>query len=332
MLQLRNATPFKAMILPLQNVEGVDTVFTVVKATFSLGDRIGLAEEQVPVSLADKHYGDPVASSVRIPSDVSLGKPGTDVLLIGSAWAPGGRPTWQMDVSVVVGQVGATVRVFGDRVWDAGHAGATMSWVTPFTRMPLVWERAFGGTDETDRGPVTEPRNPVGVGFRSPRGTKPLAGMPLPNVEDPSALISTWKDTPTPAGFAPLAPHWEARRVHAGTYDDAWKQSRAPFLPTDFDPRFFQLAPRPLVASGYLRGGEPVDVRGATPAGVLRFELPAMTPQTTYRLDRGSERRPTVLESVILEPDAERLVMVWRSAFPCDKRMLRLKEVHVALQ
>jgi hypothetical protein len=51
--------------------------------------------------------------------------------------------------------------------------------------------------------------------------------------------------------------------------------------------------------------------------------------QTTYRLDRGSELRPAALETVIVKSDEGRLVLVWRSAFPCDKKLLKLREVHV---
>src|SRR3712207_9360361 len=82
------------------------------------------------------------------------------------------RSAWQMDVRVSVGPASKTVRVFGDRVWDAGPAGAATKWVAPFERMPLVWERAFGGADQTDRGPTADPRNPVGTGFRAPNGAK----------------------------------------------------------------------------------------------------------------------------------------------------------------
>src|SRR5919108_183167 len=87
-------------------------------------------------------------------------------------------------------------------------------------RKPLVWERAFGGTDVTPKGPTAEPRNPVGAGFRAPDGQKPLAGMPLPNLEDPFAPISSWKDRPAPACFAPIAENWQPRLSYAGTYDD----------------------------------------------------------------------------------------------------------------
>jgi hypothetical protein len=331
MLQLKNLTPFTAKIMLLGNRSGIDTLYAVIKATFTIGDSLALADAQVPVILTDQHHGDPAASSIRVPSDVSLEKPGTDVLLSGSAWAPGGTPTWQTDVSMSVGPVAKSVRVFGDRVWDAGAAGAAVAWVTPFVRMPLTWERAFGGTDQTDKGPTAEPRNPVGAGFRAANGAKPLAGLPLPNVEDPAALISSWKDAPAPAGFGAVSPHWLPRRTYAGTYDEAWQKTRAPYLPDDFDPRFCQIAPLGLVTGQHLRGGEVVDLRGVTPNGALRFVLPAVAVQATYRLDSGAESRSAALDTVLIEPDARRLIMVWRASLSCDKKALKIREVEATL-
>jgi hypothetical protein len=332
MLQLENRTPFAATILPLADVDGVDAVFGVVKATFRLGDQLTLADEQIPVTLADQHYGDPPVSSVRQPSDVCLGKPGTDVVLIGSAWAPGGRPTWQMDVSLSAGPVARSIRVFGDRVWDAGAGGASVAWVTPFTRLPLVWERAFGGTDETDRGPVADARNPVGRGFRTSRSMRAAHGFPMPNLEDPAAPITSPRDAPAPACFAPLAAHWEPRRSYAGTYDAAWQQTRAPYLPKDFNPRFFQIAPPGLVTPRYLEGGEVVDVRGATPSGVLQFQLPAVSVDVNFRVAGTVHPRPGLLDTVLVEPDENRVVMVWRAALSCDKKLLRVEEIETVVR
>ncbi len=331
MLQLINRTPFAAQIMLLPDAQGVDTLFAVVKGTFSISEGLRPAAEQVPVALTDEHHGDPAASSVRIPSDVSLGKPGTDVVMLGTAWAPGGRAAWQMDVSLAVGPVASTVRVFGDRVWQRGAAGASVAWVKPFEHVPLVWERAFGGSDQTEKGPTAEVRNPVGTGFRAAAGTKPLDGMPLANIEDPSALISSWKDTPAPAGFAPVAAHWEPRKSFAGTYDEAWQRQRAPYLPSDFDARFFQIAPAGMVTPAYLQGGEWVDVRGATPHGVLQFQLPTVRVLVTYRLTSGSEQRAGVLDTLVVEPDAARVVLVWRTRLTCDKKALKVQEVEASM-
>jgi hypothetical protein len=299
-----------------------------VKGTFALGDRLTLAEEQAPVTLAAEHYGEPGRSSIRVPSDISLMKPGTDVLLIGQAYAPGGRSTMQMDVTLRVGPISKRVRVFGDRVW---RMGVTMSRPAAFDTMPLVWERAYGGVDASRRKVRAEPRNPVGQGFRAPDSDNPKEELWLPNLEDPAHLISGLRHGPPPACFAPIAPHWEPRCSYAGTYDERWQRERAPYLPEDFDPRFFQIAPPDQVASGHLEGGETVEVQGASPAGMLRFRLPIVDLAVTYVLDGAARPAPAVLDTVIVEPDRDRLQMVWRSVIVCDKKALRVTEVQAAL-
>jgi hypothetical protein len=330
MLQVKNRTPFKTSLMLLPDADGIDTVYTVVKATFTLGSRLTLADEQVPVVLTDQHYADPASSSIKVASDVCLGKKHTDVLVIGSACAPSDQPVWAMDVSVTVASARKDVRVFGDRVWDGASGVATIAYVAPFIRMPLTWERAYGGADETAHGPAQHPRNPVGTGYRARGGRKPVPGMALPNVEDSGALITSPSDTPAPAGFAPVAATWEPRRLYAGTYDAAWQAQRAPFLPKDFDPRFFQLAPTDL-ATGQLRGGEPVELRGLTPNGALHFTLPLLTIRAEDRLDSSIQERRAMLDTVIIEPDAGRLVMTWRAALRCDKKSLKVREVHTSV-
>ena len=337
MLQFRNDTGLAGTIFLSPDPDGVDTVYAVVKGTFALG---GLAEwgelvpaaEQLPVAPAPEYHGDPAASSIRVPSDLGLVKPGTDVLLVGHAHAPGRRPAPYVDVALAVGPVHRQLRVFGDRVWTGGTLGATPSPPEPFERMPLVWERAFGGVEQVGDLLHAETRNPVGTGFRASDSEQVPDGLPLPNLEDPEQPITSPKDQPAPTCFAPLAEHWEPRRSYAGTYDDAWQQHRAPYLPADFDPRFFQLAPPSLVASGYLQGGEPMEVHGATPGGVpLRFRLPAVRMTVAFTLDGGPQPVPAALDTVLVEPDAGRVLLTWRAALACDKRALRVREVRATV-
>jgi hypothetical protein len=193
--------------------------------------------------------------------------------------------------------------------------------------MPLVWERAYGGVDTAKGEPRAEPRNPVGAGFRAPDGEKQLEGLPLPNLEDPTAPISSWKNRPTPMAFAPLAAHWEPRKSHVGTYDEAWQKNRAPYLPKDFDPRFFQVAPEGLIAPGYLKGGEVVDVAGVTPAGRLAFRLPPTRFRVEYKLDGATESPTLNLDTVLIEPDLARVILVWRTGLACDKKLLKVREI-----
>ena len=332
MLQLRNPTGLAGLLFASPDVNGVDTLYTIVKGTFDLRRSLALADEQVPVIPAAKHYDDPATTSIRVPGDVTLEKLATDVLVIGTAYAPDGKRTWQMDVSVRVGPVSKTLRVSADRRWDRSASGYTAAWVAPFERMPLTWERAFGGTQKTATGSVAELRNPVGVGFHVPEGDGTPLGTPLPNVEDPRVPLTSTEDRPPPAGCAPIAAHWEPRRSYAGTYDEAWQQRRAPYLPTDFDARFLQLAPPGLVTPGYLHGGEPVELRGLTASGTLSFTLPRARISTTYVFDSVRETRTANLDTVLIEPDAGRLVLVWRSGLTCDKKLLKVREVVIGAE
>jgi hypothetical protein len=331
MLQFKIEKPFLGTVLLLPDPDGVDCVYVVAKATFALGPRVSPAEKQLPILTRDQYRGEPGRSSLTAAGDVSLIKPGTDVLVLGTAYTRPGSPATQTDVTLRVGPIRKTVRVFGDRAWQAGLL-SRMSRPEPFEKLPLTWERAFGGTDETPGETPqqhAEPRNPVGIGFRTGNGKRELEGLPVPNLEDPNRLISSWKDRPAPAGFGPLCPHWEPRRSHAGTYDASWQKQRAPYLPRDFDPRFFQAAPPDQVVPGYLKGGEEVELLGATPSGTLRFRLPAYQVQAAYRVDGTEQVRPANLDTVIVEPDEARLVLVWRTVLPCDKRALRVREVEV---
>lgn len=333
MLQLKNHTPFVGEILVAPDPQGIDSLYTVMKGTFLLGEELIVADKQVPITLSDEYHGEPGKSSLKRASDLELLKPGTDVLLQGKAYALGGKPVTRLDVSLAVGPIRKTIRVYGDRMWGFGLSDA-MSEPEPFVEMPLVWERAFGGTDHKKGNPAqpyAENRNPVGTGFRAPGGQKTLSGMMLPNLEDPTALISSPKDHPPPAAFAPICPDWEPRRGYAGTYDQHWQEHSMPYLPADFDARFFQLAPKDLVVPGFLTGHETVVVQGVSPRGSLQFSLPGCRVSATYHLDRKKYELPMNLDALILEPDDSRIQLVWRTAFACDKKTLRIREVEVRM-
>jgi hypothetical protein len=256
---------------------GSPVLVVVVKATYTvLGDgRVRLAGVQIPPTAADVSLGEPGRSSIVQETDFATWKPKTDLLLSGHAYAPGGRPTEVVDAQMSVGPLTKTVRVFGDRIWKPGLVlGYEISSPARFTRMPLVYERAFGGVDTTEEDdPRTELRNPVGRGFHRLNAGN-IEGSLLPNLENPKELIRNPYETPEPAGFGPLGRAWMPRVTYAGTYDDAWKEKRFPFLPEDFSDRYFQSAPADQIV-GPLKGGEKVTLRNLTPDGVLEFALPA---------------------------------------------------------
>ena len=337
MLQLKNTTPFAAHIAVLPDERGVDTLYVTIKATFALGARIEVADPQPPILLADEYWGEPGQSSLKYAGEVHLVKPSTDVALVGQAHAPGRKRVTQLEASLAVAGLKKVVRVHGDREWRPGFAciPASATKPAPFSSMPLVYERAFGGVHakEGKRPEVLfEPRNPAGQGFAGKRKGRELKGLALPNLEDPGQPIKGPKHRPAPAGFGFIPPAWEPRKSYAGTYDKAWLEQRAPYLPKDFDARFFNAAHPDLVAGRYLEGGEKVEALNVSPGGVLRFRLPAARLAAAARIAGREEAARLNLETVLIEPDDARLSLLWRGAVPCDKRALKVEEVRLELQ
>jgi hypothetical protein len=106
-------------------------------------------------------------------------------------------------------------------------------------------------------------------------------------------------------------------------------KKRAPFLPLDFNPRFFQAAHPELICPNYLQGGEPVELSGVTPTGPLRFHLPRCTISMIFHLDGQACAHTPNLDTLCFEPDEQRYWMIWRTCQVVDKKVHRLKELEV---
>jgi len=315
--EIENRTPFAYESLFLADEEGRPLLASVVKATFALKPRASLllAEQQLPVNPAGQFWGDPEKSSYKYEPECAFIKPATDVVLIGHAHAPNARTT-ELDVRLRIGPLDKTVHVVGDRKWVKGYLGVSMTEPKPFERIPLIWERAFGGWDRSDPNPdkhVFEPRNPVGTGIKQKNGN--VDESPLPNLEDPKRPLRGYGDTPPPAGFGFTGPSWQPRAAFAGTYDGAWMKNRMPLLPKDFDRRFFNAAAPGLIAPGYIKGNEPVAIDNVAPGGAVSFTLPGVpAPEVLVALARGPDQTlRTQLDTVIINMDEKLLFLLWRA-------------------
>jgi hypothetical protein len=338
MADFENRTPFGGRVLPSLDRDGVDLLLVVVAAQFDLpepGDDaplLRLSALQEPPPVADEYVGEPGQSSIRREGQSAYRKPATDIYVCGEACAPDGRPITAMNVSIRVGPCAVDLRVHGDRVWQRSVTlGARPSDAAPFVRMPLVWERAYGGVaaNSTEERPVFESRNPIGCGFEDTAGH--AIGRPVPNIEDPRHPLRRIADRPRPVGIGPVARHWQPRVGYGGTYDDAWKRHRAPLWPTDLDERFFCGAPPYLQASPHLTGGEPVLLQGLHPAGTTSFTLPALRLAARSRfIGRTVDSTPT-LDGVLIDASAGRLTMYYRAAVPAPLSLVRHRDTSLHL-
>jgi hypothetical protein len=316
--QIINATPFAFEPLFIADEDLRPVVVTLIKATFTfdLDGVVSLAEEQLPVNFSGERWTDAPLSSYKYEPETALCKLATDVVLIGHA-SPPAVGTTQFDAGIKVGPVQKLARVFGDRFWVLTKEGAMMSRTAAAERIPLTWERAFGGRDPSQSTPeraAIETRNPRGTGFGSPL-MEEGDHLQLPNIEDPAYLIAQYGTAVPPCGFGFTSPDWQPRAAFAGTYDETWNRTRKPMLPADFDRRFFNAAAPGLIAPGYLRGDEEVVVLNAAAIPRLSFRLPSVPPpQCRVVLRRGPETTlSTQLDTVIVNTDEELLIVLWRA-------------------
>jgi hypothetical protein len=328
----RNTTGMQAGISVAADKDARDYCVVVVKGTFTTSPRgeLTLAEEQRPLIAADEHHGDPATTSIRYECDFSLEKPLTDVVVVGKAVSPSGQRVKQLGVRLEVQQRKKDLLVLGERRWIRSLGSVFPSNPVPFLEMPLTFERAFGGQDES-RGPgcaSVELRNPVGIGFHPHRSAVQIEGTPVPNLEHPDRMISSPRDRLDPIGLGSVGRAWAPRIAYAGTYDARWREERAPFLPTDFDLRYFQSAPTDQQFP-HFRGGEQLRCINMASAPVVQYAIPSLRVPITFHFTDRTIEQLGVLDTVILEPHLTLAMLVWRARTPLGKKLNALQEISV---
>jgi len=294
-------------------------MIVLVKTSFRLSTGAPL-EAPEPIRLADRLAP---SGAVLFPGELSPSKAGTDIVCAGNVYAPGGKPCRSCAASLRVGTTRAAAQAFGRRRWERVRGELRASEPEPFDRVPLGFERAYGG-----RGYA---RNPLGLGFWDRSQSESAEGLELPQLERADdAPIASPDDCRLPAGFSAVPPQWEPRRSFAGTYDDCWKRRRAPLLPDDFDDRFFQVGQ--VASARPLLGGEPVELVNLTASGVFVGSLPRVLVRMLIDGAPATRRRQPVrpaLDLVVLEPDADRVSLVVRMSLDVSGQLDRLPAVRI---
>lgn len=297
-MKLLNHTPYTAGystgLLPNRQY----CVVVVVKASFAIPRQpdgtVELATPQEPLYETDGYWGEPGYSSPQYENDYATRKPLCDVLISGQAVVTDANPVEQLVVSAQVGSLSKQFRVTGERYWQKQLFRYKPSEPEPFQQHPLRWETAYGGTlpDPEQAGYTLGcwASNPIGTGFLL-KGQEPTAldQLPLARTEALDDPIQTPYQTCQPQGFGPIARHWQPRLQYAGTYDADWIKNRKPFLPDDFDERYYQCAPADQQIP-HLQGGESVWLVNLSPWGELRFRIPRLHPPVSVWLRNGGKK------------------------------------------
>lgn len=333
-MKIKNARLFPTALAFGKTAEGASFLSVIIKGTFKLenGGPARVAEKQLPIFTADEPYNpkDP-ASPLKLESDLVPFKPRTDVILVGHAYAAYGRPAKVVDVEIEVGPIHKKLRVFGGRAWsfpsEQVDAIPYIAGPAEFVKMPLTWDRAFGGVDKTAPliagNPPIKPwceRNYLGKGFCGARTVASIHNTPLPNIEDPDDLIRTWDSRPRPAGCGFFPRNSRPRADWFGTYDDKWKAERAPEMPLDFRFDAYNGADLSMQAGPYLVGNERVRlVNVMSNQPTLQCWLPGIKPRVAARIPtRDSRELVACLDTVVIVPDRAEAIIVWRATLAVE--------------
>jgi hypothetical protein len=283
---------------------GVLRVTVVAKATFGfVADGTMPRIPPQPVVAGEVHHGGNPARSIRLTTDLAPYQNRADVLLTGHAHAPNGLVLETLPVRLSV-FAGGEPRV--DKTLLVRQAGG-------MTRLPLTYERAYGGPGFGD--------NPFGTGL--------ARGSAEPNVVDPF-------DPKRLAGFSPIGAGWPARRRLLGPLQRlVLATNHVVDLPNDFDWSYLQAAP-PDQRMDFLRGDEWIVLDGMHPVHArLRMQLPgARGLGLVYGLSPWGvlEGQPIALhgDTLRIDTDEERVTLTCRAAFPVANEDA-LRSVRVAL-
>jgi hypothetical protein len=186
------------------------------------------------------------------------------------------------------------------------------------------------------------PRNPVGCGYLIEATVEGINALTMPNFEDPLDLLTPerlaakkpgfWYKMPLPQGTGWFHPTWFPRfgyfGLHHGTEDDpkTVKEIALGFAPENI------LKQRPVGGADafgltqgaslglqlpHLTGGETITIDNVTPGdGRFGFKLPAR-PKIWVDGRKGTlKETDPVIHTVVMEPDAKRVSVVWRGAAP----------------
>lgn len=306
---------------------GHHCIVVVAKATFKMPNSIDeeaiLKEpkEQMEVYHTDIYTGVKGESAVLYENDFAPFKPKCDVILNGSAYSYPQEETTLKVVQLSIGTLDKSFYVIGERIWEEGIFNPKISATKSFSKQVISYDVAYGGFDlnpdkpsQNDENYVPFEANPIGQGYAPYLDNYSLLGKPLSQTEELHRGATSIRGKKyLPQSFGVVARHWYPRYTFGGTYDAQWEEKVKPFLPENFDERFYQCSPQEQQIP-YIQGGEEVTLKGLTRNGESTFKLPKLdVAMEVIRSNGDREKLIAVIDTLILEPDEERFSMVYKA-------------------
>ena len=312
-MDFSNATPWPTKFLAGSTAEHEMLGIAVCKATWhAVEGRLEPAPAADHWPVFDKPFA---IGPLTLGVEIEHRKRGVDLLVIGDAHAPGGKPVERLEVGIACGGISHRTLVIGDRRWERSWGRFRASAPQPFTTMPLTNDRAFGGMAKHDGQDLPHAVNPAGRGYYFAKDH--AEGQPLPNLELPGQEITAWTDHPAPACWYKPA---GVSDFGSGSADEI----TARLLERSFN----QTVPTLIADEGKL--GEQARLTGFSPDGELTLPMPPATgPVGIVSLGTGRSRIPSRLATVVLIPGARAVVATYLCLFRYLMRPRELRAVEL---
>ena len=302
--------------------QAADATIDALTATFIVRAEFRLRHGEAAEPITDRPIvcsGDVPHAEARqglaYPTDYVPYKPLGEWMAIGTAHNAGWGDRHKFGARVRIGDHAKLVDVVGDRSWQPTLLRWEPGPAAAIDAVPLTYDRAWGGPAHA--------ANPLGRG---------QVGDAMHNLEIPRAWVDSRSSPALPAGFGPLPSTWAQRKQWMGKYNARWIRDHWPWLPPDFDVRFFMAAPEDQWVEGYFRGDEPIVLEQMHPVhAVFSSRLPGVRARcfVSQRTGAGSAGRPghwgeevhfrevpLHLDTVWIDADQEKLVLAWRGCLP----------------
>ena len=241
------------------------------------------------------------------PLDEGMPKKGAEVLVVGSAHTPAGRPLPTMQTRLKMGEVDKTLDVLGSRHWQQSLLPMVkIDEPKPFAQMPLTLANAWGGPSFAE--------NPEGRGFAASRVSalrKDSSGT-LPTVQYPGETLQPGRATHRPATFSSLPMGYPQRRKKLGTYGKKWLKHDFPGYADNLNWHFFNCAPEDQWLVAPFAGGDPFTLEGFHPDhSQQRGKTPRLKPRAFLGTqDEPFREVPLLADTLWLFPEIELGVLI----------------------
>lgn len=349
-MDLINSTPVAAKLTVFAASDRPERrALLFCKATFRVdANGVPILDREDPLPVNDGDVETPLGV---MPSDIRTTlDPAFEVMVLGRAHSPSGRPVEKMTVSLSVGGMTRRLLVTGDRIWHGQGPDASIGPARPFTQISLDWSRAFGGTVEVevDDGAlidVSDQRNAAGRGFDHAADADALALVfdppdgypkypdtrPLPNIEDVGKPVSRWEDAPAPVCWAPTPANSGMfgerlrRRLGSGVMS-----GQAELSPDDIDESLLYERAHPDWVIDTPAERARVSLEGMLPGGrTFSFRLPRARLTGEMRAGERTAAVEAHPRALVLLPEERRFYLVFCGGAdflydPSETRVMRL--------